>query len=122
MNKIFTISVATLLLGTLSYAQSSASSSSTGQGQPPTATQSVPPAQPQSPQQTPLRVAPGSVIPVQLTKTIDSKKARPGEEIEARVTQDMKNGNGEVLVPKDTKVVGHITEAQKRTKQQKESE
>jgi hypothetical protein len=68
------------------------------------------------------RVAPGSVIPVQLTKSIDAKKAKPGDEVVARVTEDMKTDTGMVLVPKDTKVIGHVTEAQSRSKEQKESE
>lgn len=70
----------------------------------------------------PNRIAPGSVLPVQLTKTIDAKKAKPGQEVVARVTMDMKNTNGDVLVPKDTKVIGHVTEAQARSKEQKESQ
>jgi hypothetical protein len=68
------------------------------------------------------RIAPGSVIPVELTKGIDAKKAKTGDEVVAKVTQDMKTTNGEVLVPKDTKVVGRVTEAQPRSKEQKESE
>ncbi len=74
------------------------------------------------PQNSPLKIAPGSVIPVQLAKTIDAKKAKTGEEVVAVVTMDMKANNGEVLVPKDTKILGHVTEAQPRNKQQKESE
>jgi hypothetical protein len=35
---------------------------------------------------------------------------------------DMKSATGEVMVPKDTKVVGHVTEAQPRSKEQKESQ
>jgi hypothetical protein len=62
------------------------------------------------------------VIPVQLTKSVDAKKAKTGDEVVAKVTQDMKTGSGEVLVPKDTKVMGHVTEAQARSKEQKESE
>ena len=34
------------------------------------------------------QIAPGSVIPVQLSKTIDSKKVKPGDEVAAKVTQD----------------------------------
>jgi hypothetical protein len=68
------------------------------------------------------RIAAGSVIPVQLVKTIDAKKAKTGDEVEAKVTQDMKTANGEIIVPKDTMVTGHITEAQPRNKEQKESE
>jgi hypothetical protein len=68
------------------------------------------------------KIAPGSVIPVELTKTVDAKKAKTGDEVVARVTQDMKTNSGEVLVAKDTKIMGHITAAQPRTKEQKESE
>jgi len=68
------------------------------------------------------RIAPGTVIPVELTKTIDAKKAKTGDEVAARVTQDLKTTSGEILVSRDTKVIGLITEVQARTKDQKESE
>ena len=106
------------------------------QAQPATPSHAQPEAQPQASQpaqsgQAPStagqataqhRIAPGSVIPVQLTKTIDAKKAKTGDPIVATVTMDMTTSTGEVLVPKDTKVMGHITEAQARTKEQKESQ
>lgn len=69
-----------------------------------------------------MKIAPGSVIPVQLSKTVDAKKAKTGDEVSATVTQDMKTTSGDVLVPKDTKVIGHVTEAQPRNKEQKQSE
>jgi hypothetical protein len=62
------------------------------------------------------------VIPVELTKSVDAKKAKTGDQVEAKVTQDLKAGSGQVIIPKDTKVVGHVTEAQARTKDQKESQ
>jgi hypothetical protein len=68
------------------------------------------------------QIAPGSVIPVQLTKSIDAKKTKSGDEVVAQVTQDMKTNSGEVIVPKGTRVVGHVTEVQARSKEQKESE
>jgi len=68
------------------------------------------------------RLAPGSVLPVQLTKTIDARKAKTGDEVIAKVTGDLKNNSGTVIVPKDSKVVGHVTEAQARHKDQKESQ
>jgi hypothetical protein len=68
------------------------------------------------------RIAPGSVIPVELAKTVDAKKAKTGDEVVAKVTQDLKNNNGEIIIAKDTKVMGHVTEAQARSKGQKESE
>jgi hypothetical protein len=68
------------------------------------------------------RIAPGSVIPVQLTKSVNAKKAKKGDEVVAKVTQDLQNGAGAVIVPKDTKVIGHVTEAEARSKEQKESQ
>lgn len=97
---------------------------------PPPGPQASTPAQPPA-QQTaaesasnarPTRIAPGSVIPVSLTKTIDAKKVKTGDEVVAKVTQDLKTNAGEVIVAKDTEVVGHVTEAQARNKEQKESE
>jgi hypothetical protein len=112
--------------------QTSATPQSGGQAQQQPEPQAAPPstqapasAQPTAKQRqtaaTP-RIAPGSVIPVQLTKTIDAKKAKPGDEVVAKVTMDLKSSSGEVVVPKDTKVVGHVTEAQARSKEQKESQ
>jgi len=69
----------------------------------------------------PKRPAPGSVIPVQLTKTIDAKKAKTGDQFVAKVTQDVRSATGQLVIAKDTKVIGHITEAQPRSKEQKES-
>lgn len=112
---------AILLLGS-SFAQDTSSapaSASTSQAQPGSVQSgSVQSGQPTSS----LRLAPGSVIPVQLTKTVDAKKAKTGDEVEAKVTSDLKSQSGEVIVPKDTKVVGRVTEAQARSKDQKESE
>jgi hypothetical protein len=68
-----------------------------------------------------LRIAPGSVVPVRLDASIDAKKVKIGDNVEAKVTQDLKADNGEVVVAKDTKVVGHVTDAQARSKEHKES-
>ncbi len=56
-----------------------------------------------------------------LSKTIDAKKAKSGDEIEAKVLQDVRSA-GRVVIPKGSKLVGHVTEAQPRTKEQKHSE
>ena len=69
-----------------------------------------------------MRIAPGSVIPVQLMKTIDAKKLKPGDQVLAEVTEDLKAANGEIIVPKNTKITGKVTEAQARNKQDKESQ
>jgi len=85
-------------------------------------TQSPQAAAAQAPANPVTRIAPGSVIPVSLTKTIDAKKAKTGDAVEAKVTQDMKDTNGEVIVAKDTKMIGRVTEAQARNKEQKGSQ
>jgi hypothetical protein len=106
-----------LLLGGISLAQEAAAppaGSTAPQNQQMPQTQSSPADVP--------RIAPGSVIPVQLTKTIDAKKVKTGDQVEAKVTQDLKTNNGELIVPKDTRVMGHVTEAQARNKEQKESQ
>lgn len=118
---------ATLLSGALLCAASFAQSAPSAQN--PSAPPAQLQAQPASPSPSPTepqaaipRIAPGSVIPVQLTKTIDAKKAKPGDEVVAKVTIDLKTASGALVVPKDTKVVGHVTEAQARSKEQKESQ
>jgi hypothetical protein len=104
-------------LSSLSLAQSSAVPQSNDRTN--NATQSASP--PASQSATP-RIAPGSVIPVQLTTTVDAKKAKSGEQVTAKVTEDLKASNGMMLMPKNTEIVGHITEAQARNKQDKESQ
>ncbi|MFY9904512.1 MAG: hypothetical protein WBX02_03635 [Terriglobales bacterium] len=73
----------------------------------------------QSPQTAPaVKVAPGSVLLVELTKSVNAKKAKKGDEVTAKITQDLRDSAGAVIVPKDTKVIGHVTEAQPRSKDQ----
>lgn len=79
-------------------------------------------AQPATNEQNAAHISPGSIIPVRLTKTVDAKKAKQGDEVVATVPGDLKSTTGQVVVPKDTKVIGHVTEAQKRSKDQKESQ
>ncbi|MFL6303030.1 MAG: hypothetical protein ACJ72H_05765 [Candidatus Sulfotelmatobacter sp.] len=123
MKNLFKATAFMALTCGVALAQSASPSSNSGtpqtQAQPGTPQNS---AQSATPGQHPTRVAPGSVIPVQLTKTVDAKKAKTGDEVVAKVTMDMKTQSGDVLVPKDTKVIGHVTEAQKREKDQKQSE
>jgi len=115
-----------ILLGGLSLAQDTATPPVNGTAPQNEQHQQTPAAQPAQTSPAPTvgapRIAPGSVIPVQLTKTIDAKKVKAGDQVEAKVTQDLKTNNGELIVAKDTKVIGHVTEAQGRNKDQKESQ
>jgi len=55
-----------------------------------------------------------ALIPTLLVKPLDSKKVKVGDEVVAKTSVGMK-GNG-MLIPKGGKVMGHITEAQARSK------
>jgi hypothetical protein len=124
MKRILLITLSGFLLAILSSAQIPPGTAAQPQPATPPTQQIPEPSAPQmsAPQANHAKIAPGSVIPVQLTKTIDAKKAKTGDEVLARVTMDMKTSTGEVFIPKDTKVVGHVTEAQARSKEQKESQ
>lgn len=63
---------------------------------------------------------PGTAIPVALSKSMDAKKAKPGDPIEARTTMDLLS-HGQIVVPRDTKVMGHVTVAKARSKESPES-
>jgi hypothetical protein len=57
----------------------------------------------------------GTIVPVVLTRSIDSKKAKAGDEVVARVAMDIRSG-GQVVLPRDTKLIGKITQATARAK------
>jgi hypothetical protein len=59
-------------------------------------------------------------LQAELTKSLDAKKAKPGDEVSAKLTQDVKE-NGKVVLHKGSKLVGHVTEAQARSKENAES-
>ena len=62
----------------------------------------------------------GTALQAELGKTVDAKKAKAGDEVSAKLTQDVKS-NGKVVLHKGSKLVGHVTEAQARSKENAES-
>ncbi len=62
----------------------------------------------------------GTTMQTELTKSLDTKRAKVGDEVTARVTQDVKS-DGKVVVPKGSKLIGHVTEAKARTNESSES-
>src|SRR6266576_1787518 len=83
------------------------------------------PQAPSAPQTTQNAGAPnqtggGVVIPTQLSKSVDAKKAKPGDKVEAKTTMDLLS-HGQVVIPRDTKVIGHVTEAKPHSKESPES-
>ncbi|MFY9559112.1 MAG: hypothetical protein WAQ52_02660 [Terriglobales bacterium] len=63
----------------------------------------------------------GSTVQAELTKPVDVRKNRPGDEVVAKTTQDVKS-DGHVVLPKGSKIVGRVTQAQARAKGQEESQ
>jgi hypothetical protein len=57
----------------------------------------------------------GTALNAQLNSSLDSKKARVGDKVEARTTEEIKYA-GKTIVPIGTKVEGHVTEATARSK------
>lgn len=62
----------------------------------------------------------GSTLHTELSKPVDAKKCKPGDEVTAKVTEDVKY-NGKVVVRKGSKVVGHVTEVQAHSKEHADS-
>jgi hypothetical protein len=55
----------------------------------------------------------GTTINTALAKPVDSKKAKPGDEVVATTSQDVKS-NGKVVIPRGSKLIGHVTRAAAR--------
>jgi hypothetical protein len=55
-----------------------------------------------------------ATINATLTKAIDAQQSKPGDEVDARTTAAVKAG-GRVIIPKGTKLVGHIAEVKAKS-------
>jgi len=63
----------------------------------------------------------GTAVHATLNKPVDARKAKPGDQIVARTTEDIKS-NGQVVIPRGSKLVGHVTDVQARGEGQAESQ
>lgn len=63
----------------------------------------------------------GSKIDATLATSLDAKRSKPGDEVEARAAQDVKR-DGKVVLKRGTRLVGHVTQAQARAKGQTQSQ
>ncbi len=63
----------------------------------------------------------GSIIYAELSKSVDAKKAKSGDEIQAKATQAVLS-QGKVVIPKGSKIIGHVTQATPRTGDQQPSQ
>lgn len=62
----------------------------------------------------------GTLLQVELAKSIDAKKAKSGDEVTATLVQDIIAG-GRITLRRGSKLVGHVTEAQAKNKESAES-
>jgi hypothetical protein len=66
------------------------------------------------------QTAASGAIVAELAKSVDARKVKPDDKIEARLTMDVL-AHGEIAIPRGTKIIGHVTDARARTKQAPES-
>jgi hypothetical protein len=57
----------------------------------------------------------GTAVNAELNSSVDSKKAKVGDRVEAHTTEEIKYA-GKIIVPKGAKLEGHVTEATARSK------
>jgi hypothetical protein len=69
---------------------------------------------------TSVRLEKGSILYAELSRTIDAKKAKVGDPVNAVLVADVLS-HGKIVVRRDSKLVGHITEVRPRTKENPES-
>jgi len=67
--------------------------------------------------QSQAELAHGTEMNAQLSRPVDSRKAKPGDEVSATTTRDTKS-NGQVVIPRGSKLIGHVTDARARGKSQ----
>lgn len=57
----------------------------------------------------------GTAVNAELNSSVDSKKAKAGDKVEAHTTEEIKYAD-KIIVPKGAKLEGHVTEATARSK------
>lgn len=62
----------------------------------------------------------GTTVNAALSQPLDSKKNKPGDAVTAKTSEATKSG-GRVVIPKGSKLVGHVTEAKARSEAESES-
>jgi hypothetical protein len=70
--------------------------------------------------QSAIQIPPASVIEATLVKPVDAKKSKVGDEVTAKVTRDLAVGD-KVVIPKNSKLVGHLTDVKAKSKDQPQS-
>lgn len=66
------------------------------------------------------QLASGTTFNAELSSPVDSKKCKPGDAVNGRTTEAVKS-EGKTVIPKGSKLVGHVTQASARAKGEAES-
>lgn len=67
-----------------------------------------------------VNFASNTALAAQLENSLDARRAKVGDRVALKTTEAVKQ-NGEVIVPKGARLIGHVTEVQQRTKSNGES-
>ena len=65
-------------------------------------------------------LAPGTILSVELSKSLDAKKLKANDKFEARTVMDLLS-HGQIVIPRNTRIIGHVTGAKGHTKQSPDS-
>src|SRR6267142_2715956 len=60
-------------------------------------------------------LASGTAMNAALSQPVDAKKNKPGDQVTAKTTEATKS-DGKVVIPRGTKLIGHVTECKQRSR------
>ena len=58
----------------------------------------------------------GTIISLELSKSVDARKNKANDKIEAKTSMDLLL-HGQIVIPRNTKIIGHVTEAKAHSKE-----
>jgi hypothetical protein len=109
MRKVFFLAAVIWVLAATSLAQVSTEPASANPPEPPAASKAP---NSTTPGETPPS---GTLLPVELWKSLDARKTKANDRIEVRTATDLL-AHGQIAFPRNTKIIGHVTEAKVRSK------
>lgn len=74
----------------------------------------------QTPTPAQITISPGTLIQAEMSNDVDAKKAHAGDIFRARIWGEVRSGD-KIILPQKTVLVGHVVDAQPRTKDNPES-
>jgi hypothetical protein len=65
-------------------------------------------------------LASGTLLSIELSKSLDAKKLKANDKFEARTAVDLL-AHGQIVIPRNARIIGHVTEAKAHSKESPES-